>query len=671
VAEAAGNTAAGSVARGAAPASLGSRTFTGLLLGAAALFALLVGLELHGFSLPFWHFLVDDSPAPEVLAGRPREHRWDDFAVQLPFALGQAAHEPPFPVVNENIGLGQNMLVPTPLPVAHPATLFRPTMWGFFLGEDVGLSWMWWSQILGAFAVWLAVFHKLLRASLGLALGGCGLILFSPYFQFWSFNMAPAAIYMGLCALSLVGLARARGAGAILTRTLALGWAGGCFLLTLYPPYLVSLGFLFLVLAGGLLLEHGAEPRTAGRNGWRWAGLAVAAGCSALAIAVLLAGASDAIEVLRHTEYPGTRVCKGGERPFWWLVNANLGLPLQVGEMGWGALENVCEAASCWLVSPAIAGVVLWRWIRGAERPDPITAGLLAYCTIGLLYCHFEFGEPLARATLLSHVPSKRAVLGLALAEALLVVRFAAGRRGGAAPRGLRAGHTLIALAWALAVGACAVRLREALPELHPGWMAAAAALNGLAVYALAERWHARAVVGAVAAALSASTIWFNPLVRGGAGYLHENSVARHVVEIDRALGGRSAWAVYGHNALANLIVANGVRVLNGEQPIPQLALWKRLDPSSAQKEKYNRYANVFLTWPPPDGKTETVMLAGEASINVYFDPGGGMLRRMGPTHLLVTRSDGLAEFFGAYRPLAEVGRHAIFCLPLEKDSAR
>lgn len=655
------------------PVLVGSRPFTRLVLAAGALFVLLVLLELHGFSLPFWHQFVDNSPATEVLAGQARQHRWDDYAVQLPFALGQSAHEPAFPVVNENIGLGQNMLVPTPLPVAHLATLFRPTLWGFFLGEDRGLAWMWWSQILGVLVVWTAVFHGLLRAPLGLAAGACGLILFSPFFQFWSFNMAAATTYVGLCALGLSGLACAQRIGAILASGLLLGWAGGCFLLTLYPPYLVSLAALLVTLMAGLLLERRSQPGATARKGWRVVGLVVALGCTSIAVAALLSGAADAIEIIRRTEYPGTRISTGGERPLWWLMSTNLAATLQVSGEGWKALGNICEAASCWLVSPAIAALVLWRWLRGAGRPDALTLGLLIYCTLGIVYCHFGVGELLARVTLLSHVPAKRAVLGLTLAEAMLVVRFVTSSEKPVGPgsRSLRVGHAFLALAWMLAVGASALRLRTVLPELRFTWMAGAAAVQGLAVYALAERWHPHAVVAGVGAALCACSAWFNPLVRGGADYLRENPLARHVVEIDRASGGQSVWAVYGHSAMASLIVANGVRVLDGEQPIPQLALWKRLDPRLQHLHEYNRYANVKMKWPSPTRQSPAIRLFGEADLTLYIDPNGDELRKLGATHILVMRQGALAEFFAPYRPLAEVGPYGLFSLPLQASTAR
>ena len=49
-----------------------------LLLGVATTFTLLVASQLHGYSLPVWHALLDGSPADEVLLGQARPVRSDE-----------------------------------------------------------------------------------------------------------------------------------------------------------------------------------------------------------------------------------------------------------------------------------------------------------------------------------------------------------------------------------------------------------------------------------------------------------------------------------------------------------------------------------------------------------------------------------------------------------------
>jgi len=114
-----------------------------VVVAALVLFAVRLALGLHGFSLPEWHRTIDGSPAPEILVGQSRAIRGDDWAVILPMIFAQRAHRPPFPTLNSLIGDGQSMVGSYSFPVVHAITFFRPQVWGYFLGADIGLAWHW------------------------------------------------------------------------------------------------------------------------------------------------------------------------------------------------------------------------------------------------------------------------------------------------------------------------------------------------------------------------------------------------------------------------------------------------------------------------------------------------------------------------------------------------
>ncbi len=84
---------------------------------------LTISLE-HGYSTGYWREYTG-SHAREPHIGSLQQDRSDDIVVQIPLALAQVNHRPPFPVVNKNIGYGVNMLVPYGLPVYHVVGIFR------------------------------------------------------------------------------------------------------------------------------------------------------------------------------------------------------------------------------------------------------------------------------------------------------------------------------------------------------------------------------------------------------------------------------------------------------------------------------------------------------------------------------------------------------------------
>jgi hypothetical protein len=613
-----------------------------------ALFVALVASGLHGFSLPMWHVLIDGSPAPEVWLGRPQAIRSDDWLVQLPLALAQLAHDPPFPTVNREIGFGQSALVPLVLPVAHPLVLFRPATWGFFAGGDIGLAWMWWTQLLGLFGVWFRVFLRVSAGRAGLAALGSLLLVVSPFFAFWSFNAAPCAIYSGLCLLAGLGVLEARRPAAILARGAALGWSGACLALLLYPPYQVSLGLLAVVLGAALAWEE--RPRRPWKQAWPWrlAAAGLAAVIAGGAIATLFAEASEPIERMRSTVYPGRRISSGGELPLWRLFLHDFLISGRVDD--WRALGNICEAASFWLLFPVLGAAALRDAL--VRRPDPVALALLACCVALGLFASIGLPEDLAALTPLRFVPAGRTVLALGLADALLLIRVLSGPEAARPSRRFALG---IAGLWFLALGLCARFVLERVPEAGWPWLLALAAANALLALALLVGF-ALPALGALVLALAVTTSGFNPLVQGGSDFLHENPLAREILAIDRAAGGDTTWVSFGraNSPHANLFRVLGVRCLNGVQPVPPEELWRVLDPGGLYGPVYDRYAHIGFVGAASDSPP---LLPGPADLVVVrMHPASERLRRLGVTHLHVETADPSA--YDAIPELEPLFRH-------------
>jgi len=632
-----------------------------ILAGAAVLFVLLVALRLNGFSLPYWHEVLDGTPAPEVLLGEVRAIRGDDWGLQLPLALAQIAHDPPFPVVNQNIGLGQNMLVPLPLPVAHPVTLFRPTYWGFFLGPDLGLAWMWWSQILGLFAVWLLVFLVVTENRLGLSVGGSLVLVCSPFFQFWSFAAAPVTMYMGLCFLGLVGLVETQRPRAALGWGLLLGWAGAAFALTIYPPYAITLAYVFLFLAGGTLAERWPGLSLRRHAKARALGLALALGVAGAALLSLVIDAGDAIRIMAGTEYPGGRVGTGGNASLWQLLTAHLWAGPRVTD--WKPIGNICVNSSFLLLFPVTIAGFLWQARARGERPDRLLVALAVLAALILCFRHVGFPRPLALASLFYAVPLKRTPLALGLVDTVLLLRFLALARP---PLGRSFALACAAvLAGLLATGS--VFLHGVVPELYVATTGALVLLSGLLAYLVLRRWRPPLLVGGMAIALAASTLWFNPLVLGGSEYLRSNPLAEAIREIDDQHGGETTWVTFGRamrpGGAANLFRAIGVHALDGTHVMPQLALWEIFDPTGEYRSVYNRYGAMLFHLTA--GGEKPISLREPWFMLTPLLPTDPRLREAGATHVMVPPVLPYAqEYWDDLERLARVGRFQLYELP-------
>jgi hypothetical protein len=640
------------------PTALKARRGTALAIVAALLlvFATLVGLGVHGFSLAAWHDVIDGSATPEVLLGEPRLIRSDDWKMYLPLLLSQTAQTPRFPVVNPSVGLGQNMLLPVDALVAHWVALFRPTMWGFLLGPDSGVAWLWWSRVLGLFGVWFAVLAVVTRGRFAPAATGAALLVCAPFFQFWTFNGAPQVMSMGAAFLATVALARARTPRAIVAAAIALALAGAWFALAIYPPYQVTLGWLYVALLVGWLIDGRDELPLRTHLALRAIALFAAGVCVVAVVAAFASDASDAIAVMRDTAYPGRRLSTGADRNLAELWNANLGAPLWAEK--WGPLFNICEAASFWMLSPVPLALLVWRRVRG-ERIDALAAVVALYAIALTLYALFGIPAFLARATALGFVPGKRAVLGIGLADAILLVRFA----GCVAParRDERLRVVAIAAAWIAVMAGCSIWLARELPDARMPVLLAFAAGNGALAALLL--WTPRRALVTLVALSAVSTLWFNPLAVGGAAFLRDNALSQKIAEIDRAAGGETTWVSFGRDDLPNLFRAIGVRALNGVHPIPQLELWKRIDPSGRFRNVYNRYAHVAFV--AAASGEPSFKLHSQDYVIVSIRPNSDAFRSLGVTHVLVREEDAAAfERMSGFEPLATVGPNHLYRVP-------
>ena len=334
-----------------------------LVLGLVGLFVVCLGLRLHGFSLPEWHEQLDGSPPNEVLLGQPRIIRMDDWAAALCTILGQREHRPAFPVFNQNIGLGANMVVsPIKTPVLHYVTVFRPHLWGYFFGRDFGLAWHWWALLLGLFYSYFLFFSLVSGGRFFVSISGALLIAGSPFFQFKSLEYSEIAIFAALVFVTFVQVLfrpsrRQRVAGGLL-----FGWSAGGLALNFYPASQISLCYLLIFLTLGFLLHHRAALR--GQDEWKERVLCLAggAGLAVFAVAVFVVPGWPILQILNQTVFPGQRFVTGGDYPWWRIFANDFFLQFFLGDNLPGT--NISEYGSFLFFFPVLAAWAAYRMWR-------------------------------------------------------------------------------------------------------------------------------------------------------------------------------------------------------------------------------------------------------------------------------------------------------------------
>ncbi len=557
-----------------------------VLAGCALLLFVLSLARLHGFSLPAWHDKIDGSPAPEVLLGKAPRIRSDDWAVSLPLIFSQSAQAQPFAPTSDLVGYGDvDMRVGSPVPVRGWIALFRPQLWGYFAGRDVGMAWHWWFRILALFCAAFLAFLRLGGERAGLAAAAAAAFTAAPFFVFWSYNCEPLTAMAMLIFVSVVGVARAQRTASIVAWALLLAWSAGCFALSfLYPPYQVALAWAIAACVAAWGWRERAGLRVRARLPLRAVLTLAALGLAAACVAAFFLESREAIGLLSRTVYPGTRVSSGGEVSLLRLLQNYFTVP--AGEAALNAFANVCDAGGFFYLSPLVGAAFVWDAIARRKRPDLGALVLLAVIVLFTAHAIFEFPAIVAKAMFLGRLPGWRSAPAVGWIDFALVAAFFA------SPLTLsRRAQWALTAAWGiglLALGASVASQtggKTAFLVLPVGVGFAACGF-----FVLRRRVSAVIVLAAVTIAL---TSWFNPVVRGGADYLESNAFSRKVLEIDRATGTRSRWIVFEQPSLANLFRAIGVRAVNGVHFYPQRELWARLGLLERSPDVWNRYAHV------------------------------------------------------------------------------
>jgi hypothetical protein len=558
-----------------------------ILCGVLALWFILALLfRLHGWSTPIWHQTIDDSPKKEILFGHARDIRSDDYLLDLPMIMAQTAHQPSFPVINHNIGTGQYMLAPIRAPARDFITLYRPFSWGFFLGNDLGLSWMWWGLTLGLFYSFFLVFMLVSRNLFWISFWAAITLVFSPYFQFWSLHKTEIAIHWAGAFVAAAYLLAARKRWVIWSAGVFLGWSiCGVALGHIYPPIAVTVGWL-LPFAGAAWCWERRRVLP-----WKECRLDRA---GAFVLALALIGASlglffresqGVVQLIQNTTYPGRRFSAGGGFPLWAFFSHDFFAETCNHPGSW--LGNICEDSSFIFVFPAVWCLLLVLLVQYRRWFDSWSLILAIYVAGVMIYTYAGFPDWLAHLTLFGMSTVNRTQMGLGLADLLMLVAALSNSR-------LRASlnfntRWIGLLLWISLLVACGFWFKSYWHHLKLHWIALGVGFQAILAYLWWSKNFRSWGMALLALASFAYTIPFNPWVRGGNDFLFKNPLSAKILELDQADRNIHPWVVIGDNGISELPRIIGVRSLGGYHGYPDFDLFKSFDPAGTYYSTYNQ----------------------------------------------------------------------------------
>lgn len=549
-------------------------------------------LGINGFSLYEWHRIIDPEYGADKrykidsILGSSRGIRSDDWIVNLPITLsqlktGNKLDSPLWGVESHNTAIipyvGSSNL--------HWSVFFRPFMWGYFYDGDFGLAWHWWSMVFGLLIAFSLCISELYNFSTRENIFLSVFIVGAPFFQFWSFNLAPMVIgaLIGLwCALKITQYSYSIKKLTILSGLMF--WALGIVAFAIYPPYQISLFWLCLAcLLPMIFTRRKSLIDSKVHTTFLFAPMIFVA----LVLVCFYIEFRADIQIVLQTVFPGKRHIVGGARNFFEYFNSNFFVHWESDK--W--FINICESAGFFIFSPILYPLFYFIKREHKIQIPPWIWGIML-CQIIFLW-HGVFGFPIGirKLLLLDKVPDIRSGLTFGIADFFLLVWCYEKLQTSKLFKRSRVGLSLFAIMFSGVIG---IQIFYAVPSF-PVYLIVFGVFMQSCLYVSLIQSRMR-VFKFLVLVYFLSASWFNPLHRNAYKYLTENPLALEVQKIQSQGKKEDRWLSFGPHAVHQFLRIQGVPVINGVHFYPQFEVWKHLDPNNSFRDIYNRYAHVEFT---------------------------------------------------------------------------
>ncbi len=589
--------------------------------------------KIHGSSIGVYNQIFDgaDFKDPDLIAGKLRPIRSDEWAVQTPFAISQSQNNfsPENKFTND-----QKVYFFTDIPNRDLSTIFKPYNFSFLvmpLENAFAFKWF-----IRGFLLILASYLLLqkLYKNYFLSVTGSLIIFFSPFIQWWYSVSAVETVSYGLFILYFfLQVLEFKTKKSLLVNSVFLIYFLLCFLFILYPPFQISVGLFILFLTIGLIKK---TPQILKKDRLKeitipflLIGIFLILTCS-----YFISVNTQTLNLIRNTEYPGQRQIFWADIPlhdfFAGFFNYKL---LENGNIKDGNLVNGSELASFIMLFPFL---ILFIFLSRTKR-DPVINSLIIFFSICSFWVLLQtqifvsifatLGIPnvgwflkgtidfIYSLFLINLVPQKRLILGIGLANLFLVFNFLY-RDNEKYKIKLRAIPIAILGFAVFAYTGFSTVKNDSRFFISNTELISGALLVYFLLLLLFFRFKKTFLIFLLTVLIfSSATV--NPLYRG-LKVVTESKLSQSLLSYKLNYPDKK-FINYDNWLLSNYLAANGISVLFGTHFYPQFEIWKEFDPLEKYKKIYNRYAHVEVK--ETDEKSPDIFLSQADLIKIRIDP--------------------------------------------------
>ena len=561
---------------------------------AIAIILFAVIFELNNSSIDLWNILYDDKDQiSDVIFGKARWARTDEFQIYTPMLISQA---PNYPYFNEVVrGKKTDMSLIDPQPIKNIISIFRPFLLGFlFLGSAKGLSLFW---ILRLVLLFLFTFEFLLLITDKnkiLSLFGTLLIAFSPGIHWWFTisGLIEMIIYGEVAVLLLNRYMRTKNFKQKTIMLFCIYICAGSFILVLYPAWQVPCIYVFATIFLWIVIKN--------YNDFNFNKKDIIP--IIIFIALLLAvfyymydKSKETIDVIRNTVYPGQRTSLGGER----LTEAYIDCGFWMHTLRyWGNLflavtdknlaYNHCLYAVFFDFFPI--GLILSFVIFFIDKnKDKLLIFLSAVFILLSTWLFIGFSQFLANLTMLKTSPAYRTIIiwgflnVLILIRALSIIKFKF--------------NNLIAIIISLILTVLSVIANKCIYDKYMDVLklVITGILSFPLFYLILKNKINKSLIVVISILMIVSGLAVNPIQRGIA-VVNKAPLAKAIKNINNEEPGLWIFETGNlTNYIMNYPIMYGAATFNSTNLYPNLEAFRKLDKENKYIDIYNRHCNIAV----------------------------------------------------------------------------
>lgn len=563
-----------------------------------ALVILIVGVlfKINFSSINMWSEYVAEPEQNNVIIGKARGIRSDEWLTQSPLLLGEIKGEDAYQTYNKNIAQGNINMNMSNLPVLDILTLGKPLTWGYiFFDEEIGFSFYWMLKIVLLFLVSIEFVMKITKKDNLLTLVGGFILATAPAIMWWLSSAIADGYVFGMLTIILFSYYMNNLDYKIYKKIgIAIGLLISipAFAFVLYPAFQVPFAFFMLIVMLNDFINNFKQIKKID---------VILIVLTIIGIAALLARfiiiCWNDINIMMSTVYPGNRISTGGDFTLDRFISyfANIFYPYSE------SLANPCEPSGyifsfIGLITLLIYSVNNIKKDRKDEKTGKLKFSTITKLTISLsllfvlfiLWEFIGFGETFAKITFLSMVPSQRlhVIAGMiATILSIIMIKTNENKKIFSKLQAILISVFTVAISYILIKNTSVSEFfNTAKIEI---WSVVIFAITYCMLTCNKKAW---AYVITIVAIIAGITV--NP-ISIGISPINNTIISKEIQKINEQ-DKDVLWAG-NSNITGQYLVANGIKTLNGVHQYPNFEWLNIVDPDGKYNEIYNRFAHIHI----------------------------------------------------------------------------